>query len=107
MPTRNISFPEVTGVPDWKNVTPRFGMAYDLFGTGKTALKFNIGKYLAAPNPITFTRVANPAGGLVQSATRSWTDLNRNFIPDPNELGPLSNPNFGSTVVGRRYAPTR
>ena len=105
VPTRNISFPEVTGVPDWMDVTPRFGMAYDLFGNGKTALKFNIGKYLAAPNPITFTRVANPAGGLVQSATRSWTDLNRNFIPDPNELGPLSNPNFGSTVVGTQYAP--
>jgi hypothetical protein len=105
VPTRSISFREVAGAPDWSNVTPRFGLAYDVFGTGKTALKFNIGKYLAAPNPITFTRVANPAGGLVQSATRTWTDLNRDFIPDPNELGALSNPNFGSTVVGTQYSP--
>ena len=53
VPNRSISFAEVTGVPDWTNVTPRFGIAYDVFGTGKTAVKFNIGKYLAAPNPIT------------------------------------------------------
>jgi hypothetical protein len=105
VPTRSISFDEVTGVPHWKNVTPRVGVAYDVFGTGKTAVKFNIGKYLAAPNPISFTRVANPAGGLVQNATRTWSDLNRNFIPDPNELGPLSNPNFGTTVVGTQYSP--
>src|SRR6195256_5144748 len=27
------------------DITPRMGVAYDLFGTGKTALKFNLGKY--------------------------------------------------------------
>ena len=34
------------GRAELEDVTPRFGIAYDLFGTGKTALKFNIGKYL-------------------------------------------------------------
>ena len=81
VPTRNLSFDEVTGVPHWKNVTPRLGVAYDVFGTGKTAVKFAIGKYLEAPNPPTFTRIANPAGGLVQSATRTWSDSNDDFIP--------------------------
>ena len=33
---------------DWKDVTPRAGVAYDLFGNGKTAVKFNIGKYMEA-----------------------------------------------------------
>ena len=28
----------------WTDLTPRIGFAYDLFGTGKTAVKFNIGK---------------------------------------------------------------
>ena len=104
VPNRNIAFDEVTGVPNWKNVTPRLGVAYDVFGTGKTAVKFAIGKYLEAPNPTTFTRTANPAGGLVQSATRTWTDSNGDFIPQANELGPINPPNFGSTVVSTRYA---
>jgi hypothetical protein len=105
VPVRNISFPEINGVPDWTNVTPRFGIAHDLFGNGRTALKFNIGKYLAAPNPISFSRVANPAGALVQSATRTWSDANGDFAPQVSELGPISNPNFGSTVSSTRYAP--
>ena len=104
VPNRNISFDEVTGVPRWKNVTPRLGVAYDVFGTGKTAVKFAVGKYLEAPNPTSFTRTANPAGGLVQSATRTWTDSNGDFIPEANELGPINPPNFGSTVVSTRYA---
>ena len=69
-----FSFGKVDNVPNWKDVTPRFGVAYDLFGTGKTALKFSIGKYLEAPNPPSYTRPANPAGAIVQSATRTWTD---------------------------------
>ena len=105
VPTRNISFDEVTGVPAWSNFTPRLGVAYDVFGTGKTAVKFAIGKYLEAPNPPTFTRIANPAGGLVQNATRTWADTNNDFIPEPNELGPINPPNFGSTVVSTRYDP--
>ena len=104
VPTRNLTFGEVTGVPQWKNVTPRVGVAYDLFGNGKTAVKANIGKYLEAPNPPTFTRVANPAGGLVQSATRTWTDRNGDFIPQASELGALNPTNFGTTVVSSRYA---
>jgi hypothetical protein len=104
VPTRNLTFDEVTGVPKWKNVTPRLGVAYDLFGNGRTALKFSVGKYLEAPNPPTFTRVANPAGGLVQSATRTWTDRNGDFIPQASELGALNPTNFGTTVVSSRYA---
>ena len=33
---------------DWHDVTPRVGAAYDLFGNGKTAVKFNLGKYMEA-----------------------------------------------------------
>ena len=30
----------------WHDLTPRMGVAYDLFGKGKTAVKFNLGKYM-------------------------------------------------------------
>ncbi len=106
VPNRNISFDEVTGVPAWSNVTPRLGVAYDVFGNGKTAVKFAVGKYLEAPNPPSFTRIANPAGGLVQNATRTWSDANGDFVPQANELGPINPPNFGSTVVSTRYDPS-
>jgi hypothetical protein len=44
------SFPEVTDVPNWgPDLSPRLGLAYDVFGDAKTAVKFSIGKY--------FTRV--------------------------------------------------
>jgi hypothetical protein len=104
VPTRNVSFAEVTGVPRWMDVTPRLGVSYDLLGNGKTAVKASIGKYLEAPNPPAFTRIANPAGGLVQSATRTWSDANGDFIPQPSELGALTPTNFGSTVVSQHYS---
>ena len=31
---------------NWKDITPRAGVAFDLFGNGKTAVKANIGKYM-------------------------------------------------------------
>jgi hypothetical protein len=103
VPTRNLTFPEVDGVPKWRDTTPRLGVAWDVFGTGKTAVKFAVGKYLEAPNPASFSRLANPAGGLVQSATRSWNDANGDFVPQAGELGPINPTNFGSTVVSSRY----
>ena len=61
VPNRSISFDEVTGVPAWKDVTPRLGLAYDVFGTGKTAVKLAIGKYLEAPNPPNSTGICAPS----------------------------------------------
>ncbi len=105
VPTRNVTFPEVDNVPNWKNVSPRVGAAYDLFGDGKTAVKVNIGRYLEGPNLTAFTRVANPAAAIATSATRTWKDVNGDFLPQPNELGALSNVNFGNSIVTTTYAP--
>ena len=35
-------------VPNWNDVAPRFGFAWDVQGDGKTAVKFGIGKYVRA-----------------------------------------------------------
>jgi len=103
VPTRNVDFAAVYDVPNWKDVSPRLGVAYDLFGNGKTAVKATIGRYLEGPNLTTFTRVVNPAAAISTSATRNWADANGDFIPQLSELGPLNNVNFGNSVITRRY----
>jgi hypothetical protein len=83
-------------VPNWKDVSPRLGFAYDLFGNGKTAVKSTIGRYLA--QDITgFASSVNPAG--VTTDTRLWGDANNDRIPQRDELGPSTNLNFGLPAV--------
>jgi hypothetical protein len=126
-PTRNIVFPAADGVR-WHDLEPRSGLAVDVFGNGKTAAKISLNKYLAV-QPLTsantpFGDGLAPAGRIVATVNRAWTDSNRNFVPDCNllstvangECGAMSDPNFGGTRVdtvfdpatlsgwGRRYA---
>ena len=104
VPDRYVSFAKVENVPDWKSVSPRLGLSYDLFGNGRTAVKFSLGRYMEAPNLTTITGPANPNRSISTTATRAWVDLNGDFVPQENELGPRSNVNFGNSVVTRRYA---
>jgi Carboxypeptidase regulatory-like domain len=103
VPTRNVDFAQVDNVPDWKNTSPRLGASYDLFGTGKTAVKVSLGRYMEAPNLTTITRVMDPAAAIVNSATRTWNDANRDLVPQESELGP-TNVNFGTSVITQAYA---
>jgi hypothetical protein len=112
-PTRNIVFPATDGVR-WHELEPRSGLAYDLFGNGKTALKVSLNRYLAAQAAQgTFAHEMAPAFRLVNTTNRSWTDANRNFRPDCDLLNPaangecaaMENPDFGSTRQGTTYDP--
>jgi hypothetical protein len=77
-----ITFPRTPSVDSYNDITPRFGVAYDLFGNGKTALKFSGGRYLeAASNGGAFTQ-NNPANRIVDNVTRGWTDSNGNRVVD-------------------------
>jgi hypothetical protein len=83
-----VTYPRTTGVEGYHDLWPRGGVAYDLFGTGKTSIKVNFGRYLeAAQNGGLFTAL-NPTGRLSTTTTRTWTDTNLNFVADCN----LSNP---------------
>ena len=104
------SFAEVTNVPSWKDWSPRFGAAYDLFGNGRTAFKVSIGRYVAK----TGTAIAsanNPIQTSVNSVTRTWTDTDGDFVPDCDlgnrgangECAAMSNQNFGGTRTTNRY----
>ncbi len=39
-----IVIPETQGVDSYKDITPRFGLAYDVFGDGKTAFRVSVGR---------------------------------------------------------------
>ena len=95
-------FAAVKDVPNWTDLNPRVGAAYDLFGTGRTALKAFIGRYVNF-EAFGITTANNPANLLVLSATRTWTDANGDYIPQEQELGPLSDSAFGQV----RQATTR
>ncbi|HEY7171150.1 MAG TPA: carboxypeptidase regulatory-like domain-containing protein [Vicinamibacterales bacterium] len=91
-------------VEHWKDISPRFGISYDLFGNGKTALKWNIARYIA-PESNGTAQGANPQTSIGRTDTRTWRDLNGDYTiynadgsVQSNELGPTSNVNFGKVI---------
>src|SRR5262249_54841493 len=95
------NFPAIPDVPNWNDWAIRLAAAYDLFGNGKTALKGNVGKYVAA-QAAGYAQNFNGMSGTTQTVT--WTDLDRNgTIYDAagniqvNEVGPRT-ANYGQVT---------
>ena len=73
------SFDEIRNVPSWNDFAPRMALVYDLFGNGRTAIKYSLNRYnlsrttgiAAAYNPL-----------LSQTATLPWRDVNGNGRAD-------------------------
>jgi hypothetical protein len=122
-----IVFPVTPGVVGYNDISPRLGLAYDVFGNGKTALKINLGRYLdAASNNNGNYSITNPTSRMAGSTelgrpavTRSWTD-NGNYVPDCNLNSPdaqdnrpaggdfcgaISDRNFGTATLSRNFDP--
>ena len=57
-------------------------LAWDMFGTGKTSLKWNMGKYLQAAQIGGIYTQSNPATRVSNSINRNWQDWNGNRYPD-------------------------
>ena len=112
VPNRNLTFPESSFV-SWKDVSPRLGMAYDLFGNGKTALKVSLDKYMVAQGlQGIYGDQADPIGRLANMVTRSWNDFlfpvgdprRGNFVPDCSLTNPLAERRMRDHVEHRASA---
>ena len=102
----SIAFDKVEKVPDWADVSPRLGVAWDVRGDGNTAVKATAGRYAAAAgggNPLP----SNPSATIDRTTLRSWTDFNGDGLPqgDPTNplpngelVGPTDSPTFGQSV---------
>src|SRR5262245_57369311 len=78
LPTQ-LSFPETPGVSSYKDISPRGGVAYDLFGNGKTSVKVNFGKYLEpASNFNGSYSISNPISRIATTTSRTFND---SFFP--------------------------
>ena len=117
---RRIFYPAgTTDEIHWKDITPRIGAAYDLFGNGKTAIKVNVGKYLTALTASNSDLDLNPLIRTTPQTTRTWNDSfypvgdprRGNYVPDCDlraagangECGAMDNQNFGKEIFTKSF----
>jgi len=124
-----IVIPETRGIDSYQDITPRIGVAYDLFGNGTTVLKTSIGRYLEAAGVSGNYANTNPTLRMPQTTsifgtagvTRAWTDANHDWVPDCDLLNPaaqdrravggdlcgvMSNTNFGENILTNNFDPS-
>ena len=96
-PNRPVTvFPGNDKVVNWKDVNPRMGASYDLFGTGRTALKFSATRGVAQDGAQTASSLA-PANFIVTSITRTVTGATIDTrTPNCDLLNPVANGQCGA-----------
>lgn len=92
---------KVPNQPNWKDLSPRLAVVYDLFGNTKTALKGSVSKYML-PWAGGWAKRYDPFTAVTD--VRTWRDLNGDDIAQDNEIGPSGNANFGVST-GRTADP--
>jgi hypothetical protein len=86
-PWGDSTSPEWSNIISWNEFSPRFGLTYDLFGDGKTALKFSFNRYTEYLM-LQYFSTLHPF--YPRSFSFNWTDTNNDNYP-----------NIGDTFVVR------
>jgi hypothetical protein len=105
---------QIEEIPAFSNWSPRVSLTYDLFGSGKTALKASASYYyqtkitlanaLSELGGVTLSWGNNATSGACASATTScWQDLNLDGFIQRNELS-FINPAIGTAVPSSNNA---
>ena len=89
------------------------GLAYDVFGNGKTSFKTSFSKYLQPANNESVFIIGNNAVTFAQTTDRSWFDADGDYVADCDlnssagngECGPWANGNFGKASSGTVVNP--
>ena len=108
MPNRDITFPAMD-FASWRDMSPRLAATYDLFGTGKTAAKISLGRYVLAERLTNqYTDLGNPVNALANTTTRSWNDrgglgIDGDYIPQCDLLNPLANGECNGPIGNTRF----
>ncbi|MBI4473663.1 MAG: TonB-dependent receptor [Acidobacteria bacterium] len=87
-----------TQPPKFVTLNPRFAVIYDIFGTGRTAIKLSANRYDQSLGSTYMNRVS-PVN--LTNDERDWNDRNGDRIPQLNELGPSTGFALGTS---NRYA---
>ena len=70
-------------VRGYNDITPRGGVAWDVFGNGRTAIKFNYGKYLGQAALSGVFAAANPARRTVNRSHPDLSHAGHRRLPTP------------------------
>ena len=113
-------FEAIKDVPDWRDLSPRLGAAYQPFASGKTTIRATLGRYVLG-EAYSIARDVNPLESTTISTTRTWNDFfysepdarRGNFTPDCDlrivaangECLAADADTFGQRVVTTRYDP--
>ena len=118
--TDSFTVAAIDGAPNYHDIAPRVGAAYDLFGDGRTAIKGSFGRYVLGIGT-NIAQDVNPMESFSVQASRPWNDNlfpflglppgNGDLNPDCNfdnfeangECGAIRDPNFGTPVIVNRY----
>jgi hypothetical protein len=94
----------------YSDITPRWGVAWDVFGNGKTSVKWNMGKYLSAAGFGGLYTGFNDARRSTNLLNRRWDDINGNRIIECDFFNPSPHTSvqgdYCGTMLDTNGAPT-